>query len=59
MLVLSRKTGEKIVIGEGKDQVIIEVVVIKGNHVRLGIEAGDHIRVWRQELYQHLHDTDR
>ena len=51
MLVLSRKIGEKIVIGEGKDQITLVVVEIKGNRIRLGIEAGTHIKILRGELY--------
>lgn len=51
MLVLSRKVGEKIVIGEGEDQVVLVVVSINGNRIRLGIEAEDHIKILRGELY--------
>ena len=50
MLVLSRKKNESIVIGEGKDQVIVTVVQVKGKTVRLGIEAGKHVPVVRSEL---------
>jgi carbon storage regulator CsrA len=47
MLVLSRKPGEKVVIGNG---ITLTVVVIKGNHVRVGIDAPDHVRILRGEL---------
>jgi carbon storage regulator len=49
MLVLTRNVGEKIII-DGNIQVT--VVAIKGNKVRLGIEAPDHVRVDRQEVHQ-------
>lgn len=49
MLVLSRKAGEKLVIGE---DVVIEVVRIQGNRVTLGIKAPDAIKVLRAELKQ-------
>lgn len=51
MLVLSRKLGEKIYIGEdGPDQIRITVVDIGRGRIRLGIEAARHIPVYRQEL---------
>ena len=48
MLVLTRKTGQRIMIGEG-----IEVAVLStsGDKVRLGIEAPTEIPVHRQEVY--------
>jgi len=49
MLVLTRNVGEKIII-DGNIQVT--VVAIKGNKVRLGIEAPDHVRVDRQEVHE-------
>ncbi len=47
MLVLSRKPREKVVIG---DRITVTVVEVKGNQVRLGIEAPDQIRILRAEL---------
>jgi carbon storage regulator len=47
MLVLSRKYGERIRIGEGIE---ITVVGIDGNRVRLGIDAPARVRVLRGEL---------
>jgi carbon storage regulator len=47
MLVLGRKSGESIRIGEG---IQITVIGISGNRVRLGIEAPDSVRVLRGEL---------
>jgi len=49
MLVLTRNVGEKIVI-DGNIQ--ITVVAIKGNKVRIGIEAPDNVRVDREEVHQ-------
>lgn len=51
MLVLSRKENEQIVIGEGENQVKLMVVEIRGDKVRLGIEAPREIPVHRQEVY--------
>ena len=49
MLVLSRKKDEKIVIG---DQITLMVIDIRGDKVRLGIEAPKDVAVHRQEVYE-------
>lgn len=54
MLVLSRKTGERLALG---NDIIVTVVEIKGNRVRLGIEAPQHINVLRGELTEAWQDT--
>lgn len=48
MLVLTRKMGETITIG---DHIRIKVVEMKGNQVRLGIEAPGDMRIYREEIY--------
>ncbi len=48
MLVLSRKRGEQIVIS---DNIVVTVVDIRGDKVRLGIEAPKDISVHRQEVF--------
>jgi carbon storage regulator len=47
MLVLSRKLGEKIVIG---DNIVVTVVKIDRNQIRIGIEAPSDIPVYREEI---------
>ena len=47
MLVLSRKLGEKIIIG---DNIVLTVVAIKGNQIRVGVEAPRSVSVWRGEV---------
>ena len=47
MLVLSRKLGEKIVIG---DNIVVTVVKIDRNQIRIGIEAPHEIPVYREEI---------
>ena len=49
MLVLSRQRDESIVIG---DNVVVTIVDIRGDKVRLGIEAPTEIPVHRQEVYE-------
>ena len=51
MLVLSRKRDERIVIN---DNIVITVVEIRGDKVRLGIEAPVEMPVHRQEVYDAL-----
>jgi carbon storage regulator len=50
MLVLTRSVGERLVIGNG--EVILHVLEIRGNQVRLGVEASRHIPVNREEIYR-------
>ena len=49
MLVLSRQRDESIMIG---DKVVITIVDIRGDKVRLGIQAPEEIPVHRQEVYE-------
>ena len=48
MLILSRKVDEKVVIG---DDIIISIVEIRGDQVRIGIDAPKKVKVFRQEVY--------
>lgn len=50
MLVLSRKLGEQIIIGEGVNRVVITVVDIDRGKIRIGVEAAREIPVHRAEL---------
>jgi carbon storage regulator len=47
MLVLSRKLGEKILIG---DSIVLTVVKIDRNQIRLGIEAPTEVAIYREEI---------
>ena len=49
MLVLTRKIGEKVMIG---DEVTVTVLGMFGNHVRLGITAPKNVGVHREEIWQ-------
>jgi len=55
MLILTRKLGETIRIG---DEITINVVDIKGKHVRLGIEAPADVIVHREEIYRHIQEQN-
>ncbi len=54
MLVLSRKLGEKIVIG---DKIVITVVKIDRNQIRIGIEAPQEVSVYREEIAPRVQAT--
>jgi len=48
MLVLTRKIGEKVIIG---DDVSVTILGLFGNHVRLGINAPKSVDIHREEIY--------
>jgi carbon storage regulator len=47
MLVLSRKVGESVVIG---DEIVVQVLQVSGQRIRLGVEAPPEVAVLRGEL---------
>jgi len=56
MLVLSRKLGEKIIIG---NDIVVTVVKIDRNQVRIGIEAPHDVPVYREEILPGRVESDR
>ena len=51
MLILTRKVGEAVMIGE---DIAITVLRVKGNQVRLGVEAPKRVSVQREEIHQRM-----
>jgi carbon storage regulator len=49
MLILTRKVGEMIRIG---DDVTVRVLEVRGSQVRLGVEAPTSVRIYREEVYR-------
>lgn len=57
MLVLTRSVGERLIINDG--EIKLNVLEIKGNQVRIGIDAPRHISVHREEIYNRIqHETE-
>ena len=51
MLILTRRVGEMLMIG---DDVTVTVLGVKGNQVRLGVDAPKSVAVHREEIYQRI-----
>ena len=55
MLILTRKQNESVIINDD-----IKVTVISDRHgqVKLGIEAPEDVKIWREEIYEKIHEGD-
>jgi carbon storage regulator len=51
MLILTRRVGETVVIG---DDITVTVLGVKGNQVRLGVNAPKDVAVHREEVYERI-----
>ena len=56
MLILSRRRDESLVIDE---RIVITVVDIKGDQIKLGIQAPRNVKVFRQEVFQAIQEENR
>lgn len=56
MLVLTRRKDQRIVIG---DDIVVTVLEVKGDSVRLGVEAPRSVQVHREEVYRALVEANR
>ena len=55
MLILTRKVGESLLIG---DDVSITILNVRGNQVKIGVKAPKEISVHREEIYQHIKQAE-
>jgi carbon storage regulator len=56
MLIITRKPGERIMLG---DDVVIEVIEVSGSSVRLGIAAPRSVPVYREEIWAAVKEEQR
>lgn len=52
MLIMTRRTGETLVIGD--NEITLTVLGVKGNQVRIGVDAPKDVSIHRQEIYQSI-----
>lgn len=56
MLVLTRKTGQKIIIA---NEIEITILETKGDSVKIGIEAPKQITIYREEIFEEIRKSNR
>jgi carbon storage regulator len=56
MLILSRKVNEKIMIGE---DISVSIIEVRGDQVRLGVDAPKNVKVFRQEVFDAIRAENR
>jgi carbon storage regulator len=56
VLILTRRPGERVVIGE---DIFVSVMSVSGHSVRLGIEAPGGVPIYREEIWQAVRDENR
>jgi carbon storage regulator len=55
MLILTRRVGETLMVG---DEVTVTVLGVKGNQVRIGVNAPKDVAVHREEIYQRIQNEN-
>lgn len=56
MLVLTRKTGESIMIG---DDIELKIISVEGDQVKIGIDAPRFVKVYRSEIYKAIQEENK
>lgn len=56
MLVLTRKVGESIIIG---DNIEVKIVAIDGDQIKVGINAPNDVKIYRDEIYKAIQEENR
>ena len=55
MLIITRRPGEKVMLG---DDVVVEVIEVSGSSVRIGIDAPKSVPVYREEIWRAVRDEN-
>ncbi len=58
MLVLTRSTGERLVIGD-EGEIVLTILDVRGNQVRIGVQAPRHIAVHREEIFERIRAEEK
>ncbi len=56
MLILTRRVGESLMVGE---EITVTVLGVKGNQVRIGVNAPRDVSVHREEIFNRIQDDDK
>ena len=56
MLILTRRIGEKLMIG---DDISVTILGVKGNQVRLGVHAPEDVAIHRQEIFDRIREEEK
>ena len=56
MLILTRRVGEKLIIG---DEISVTILGVKGNQVRIGVHAPNDVPIHREEIYDRIQEERR
>lgn len=56
MLILSRKVDQKIRIGE---DIVLTIIEVKGDQVKIGVDAPNHVKVFRQEVFEAIQNENK
>ncbi|KAA6208500.1 carbon storage regulator CsrA [Avibacterium paragallinarum] len=54
MLILTRKVGESLLIG---DEISITILSVRGNQLKVGVNAPKEVPVYREEIYQRIREA--